>query len=219
MKNLPPVALTLGLFAFLPAHASAIPFIIDTCISSPCDFEGGTITGDISLTAGTFNLVITATNNLVSGAITQLGFDFLTYSETSPEALNSFNDVVGTVTGPGGGSPNVNVGITGFTPDASFALASDGANAWAPGESIMIVLNTSPDLTPTQLQSFIAAAQIQGGCAPANPAPCAGNGGIGGPASYRLGSGGTSVPDGGTTSLLLALGMLGLAAARRRLRR
>jgi hypothetical protein len=195
---------------FAASTASAVPLPIDTCSSNPCQTEGGSI--DVSLNLlGNGDLEILALNNLVSGAVTQLGFDFEPFTSTTPATLVSFSATTGDVTGPGGGTPDVNVGIGNETIDLSAAFASDGTNAWAPGEAIRLVFDTDPDLTLDLLASATGHAQIQGGCEPANPSPCLETG-IGGPQSYRL----TGVVPEPSTLLLSGMGLALLGGSRRR---
>jgi hypothetical protein len=227
VKTLTTAAFAFALFVISAGTASAFSFTIVQCADragiQPCNPQGGTITGDLSVDVNG-NVVIVATNNLASGAITELGFGFSSFNLIAPEMLVSFMPLVGTVSGPGGGPPAVNVAVPPFPlqfccfVDLSVAFAREGTNAWAPGETIRVVLNTDPDLPPGLLPAFgmFAGAHIEGACEASNPAPCLANGGIGGPQSFGL-QGWSHVPDGGTTLSLLGLAMVGLVAARRRL--
>ena len=199
------------LFAVTSATATALPIRIDACTSSPCNHEGGSV--DVSLKFPF--LTISATNNLVSGAVTQLAFNFEPVEPWVNPVLHGFTAVTGTVTLltwtsfclPYPGPPGMCHGPF----DLSLTFPSSGTNAWAPGETIfmsMELILTPPGPGGPGWSSVIGYAQVEGACAPADQAPCLPSG-IGGSESYQLSSGPvTRVPESST----LMLAAMGLAA-------
>ena len=64
------------LTAATSSRASASTIVFDNCFTGNC-FAGGNVTAELSLVAGSSNdLQIVVTNNLTTGAITELGFAF-----------------------------------------------------------------------------------------------------------------------------------------------
>ena len=222
------------LFAATSATATALPIRIDACTSSPCNTEvridactsspcnteGGSV--DVSLEfrfSGT--LTISATNNLVSGAVTQLAFNFEPNEPWVNPVLNRFTAVTGTVTLltltsfclPEPQPPGMCRGPF----DLSMTFPSSGTNAWAPGETIFISmeLNLTPGPGGGGWSSIIGYARVEGACAPTNPAPCLPSG-IGGSESYQLSSEPVTRAPEPSTLMLAAMGLAACGLVARR---
>ena len=200
------------LFAATSATATALPIRIDACTSNPCNTEGGSV--DVSLEFALGDIILSATNNLVSGAVTELAFNFEPVEPWVNPVLHGFTAVTGAVTLltltsfclPEPQPP----GMCNGPFDLSMTFPSSGTNAWAPGETIFMSMELI--LTPPGPGgpgwSVIGYAQVEGACAPADQAPCLPSG-IGGSESYQLSSGPvTRVPE--LSTLMLAA--MGLAA-------
>jgi hypothetical protein len=202
MKRLVSIALVAAVLAFAPAKASAVSITLDQCVNGQCQGFGGTV--DILLNVVGSDLLIQATNNLTSGAITQLGFDF----QPLGSQQNYSPAVAGVPLSSGGDGVSfsnlqfVN-GIGNFVVDLGLGgLDNSGqASSWAPGETITIQLDTTPDLTNALLSTALGFAQIQG---------AGGAGPVGGPNSFQLTGGVQQVPE--SSSLLLILSGLALAS-------
>ena len=195
------------------ASATALPLHLDACTSSPCYTEGGSV--DVSLEFAGGDLTISGTNNLVSGAVTQLAFNFEPEEPWVNPILYGFTAVTGTVT---------LLTLTSFCLqepeppgmctgpfDLSMTFPSSGTNAWGPGETILLAMQLILAPAPGA-PSIIGYAQIDGACAPANPAPCLPSG-IGGSESYQL-----TVPDGSSTIMLAAMAFAACVLVARKMR-
>jgi hypothetical protein len=202
--------------------ASALPIRIDACTSGPCNTEGGSV--DVSLEfflAG--DLTISATNNLVSGAVTQLGFNFEPLEPWVNPILFGFTAVTGAVTLLNLTSFCLNEpdppGMCTGPFDLSLTFPTTGTNAWSPGETIFLGLRLilAPEAGGGRVASISGYAQIEGACAPGNPAPCLPTG-IGGSESYQLSGGPVTVPDESSTFMLTAMGFVACLLVGRRCR-
>ena len=136
------------LFAATSATATALPIRIDACTSNPCNTEGGSV--DVSLEFALGDIILSATNNLVSGAVTELAFNFEPVEPWVNPVLHGFTAVTGAVTLltltsfclPEPQPP----GMCNGPFDLSMTFPSSGTNAWAPGETIFISMELN--LTP-----------------------------------------------------------------------
>ena len=210
-------AATIMVLLLAATTARAVPLRIDSCTSSPCNTEGGRV--DVALEFPfPGDLTIAATNNLVSGAITQLAFNFDPLEPWLNPVLYGFTAVTGDV---------MLLSLTSFCLsepdppgmcsgpfDLSLTFPTTGTNAWGPGETISLALQLRLVPGPS-LASISGHAQVEGACAPANPAPCLSSG-IGGAESYQLSGGPVFVPDDSSTVMLAALGFAACVLVSRR---
>jgi hypothetical protein len=213
-------ALTVLVLLFGGESATALPIRIDTCTSSPCNTEGGSVDALLEFYPDLFGLgvVITATNNLVSGAVTQLAFDFAGAEPYLEPLFTGFTPLVGSVTllsWTSFCSRTVPFQCEDSPFDLSLTFPSSGANAWGPGETFGLALSLRLASSPFGGTQDVGYAQVEGACAPSNPAPCLPSG-IGGSESYQLSGGPVSVPDESSTLLLAAMGFTACVLARRR---
>ena len=221
MKYLAVSALASALFLAPAASASALTITLNHCEGvGECDFFGGTVDFTLSLIpAGTgFDLQIVATNNLTSGAVGRLGFNF----DPPVGFLQNFHPAVVSTSSSGGNGVSFNNlqffnSVGPFLVDVGFGGLDTSSNAgsWAPGESITVVLSTDPDLN-NFLPNVAGYAWVFGAGGPQS---------LGGPASFLLT--GVTTPDPPptvpvpepATILLLATGLAAAIRSRSRARR
>ena len=221
MKQLSAIAAATIMVVLLAAtSATAVPLRLDSCTSSPCNTEGGRV--DVSIEFPfPGDLTISATNNLVSGAITQLAFNFERLEPWLNPSLYGFTAVTGDVMILSWTSFCLNEpdppGMCSGPFDLSLTFPTTGTNAWGPGETIFLALQLTliPGPGEVSLASISGYAQVEGACAPANPAPCLPSG-IGGAESYQLSGGPVFVPDDSSTVMLVALGLAACVIVSRR---
>ena len=146
------------LTAATSSRASASTIVFDNCFTGNC-FAGGNVTAELSLVAGSSNdLQIVVTNNLTTGAITELGFAF------DPFTIAGGSFVLKSSSSVTLEKLSSNLDKPGFDLFFKGGLDADGAGAFGPGETITLIINTSPDLTNLLLDSATGGLEVEGAC-------------------------------------------------------
>ena len=212
-------ALTVLALLFVGQTATALTFRIADCASTPCNTQGGGVDVVVEFYPDSFGsgVVITATNNLASGAVTQLAFDLGGVEPYLEPLFTGFRATAGTITlldWTSFCSPTMTFHCENSPFDLSLAFPSSGTSAWGPGEAFGLALSLRLAPDPRSFQN-IGYAQVEGACAPADPAPCLPSG-IGGSESYQLSGGPVAVPDESSIFILAAMGFAACLIAHRR---